>query len=436
MYSTTLQFAERSGLGLRIVDENVGTGDNAETDFDLDHSNVISSSYTLQHAASGSNSMTALTETTHYTLDKESGRILLESAGVTALGTDILYATYWHTDQFSDTVISDLIDIADDEIDLRSGRKWDTATEVTEYYSGERTSMYPTTDAPYAPDWDRPDQILLRHSPVVNVSEVYFVTQTTSFNKVFNWDQSTFTAITDEANSTVEGTFSIWQTTPSSGDIMYIGMASRFLGLRTVLATLGVGSPSLTWEYYNGTTWASLNTTEVDSGSSDFTASGLFRWSFPYGWTQTSVNSESLYWIRVTFGGTYSTPPVMSVMAAKDMIYEVVELNELDFRSSGIMYVLNRSVMNGRNNIRVTYSYGQTTTPSYITELSVLIAAIKAFISTSGGSYDDATHYRLGSKEVIIGEQYVNIREVLSQYRKRMDEIFDMIGRKINVEFI
>ena len=95
--STTQKVIERAGIGIQEIDENVGTGDNSETDFDLDYGKVVAGSYTLSYAASGSNDFTALTETTHYTLDKDSGRIVLESAGVTALGTNILYATFDHS---------------------------------------------------------------------------------------------------------------------------------------------------------------------------------------------------------------------------------------------------------------------------------------------------------------------------------------------------
>ncbi len=89
-YATNKQWAERSGLGLRIVNENIGTGTGSATSFDLNNDNIIADTYVLNHAASGSNDFTALTETTHYTLVKESGMIELTGAGVTAVGTDII----------------------------------------------------------------------------------------------------------------------------------------------------------------------------------------------------------------------------------------------------------------------------------------------------------------------------------------------------------
>ena len=75
--TTTLRVVQRAGIGIQRVDENVGTGDNNETDYDLDKTKIIAGSYSLYHAPSGSNDMTGLTETTQYTLDKDSGRIVL-----------------------------------------------------------------------------------------------------------------------------------------------------------------------------------------------------------------------------------------------------------------------------------------------------------------------------------------------------------------------
>ena len=94
------------------------------------------------------------------------------------------------------------------------------------------------------------------------------------------------------------------------------------------------------------------------------------------------------------------------------------------------------NIPNGTNNIRIDYYYGETSTPSYISELSTLIAAVKCFINLTGGSYDNATSYTLGSKSVTIGEQYVNIREVLDQYKKRINEILQMLGKRADVAVI
>jgi hypothetical protein len=439
-YATNLQFAQRSGLGIRVIDENVGTGDNAETDFDLDNDNVIASSYTLSYAASASNSMTALTETTHYTLDAESGRIVLTGPGVTAVGTNVLFAIYTYLDNFSNSVVTDLLAAADAEIEIMTGRKWDTPTSATDYFDGNPTLAYPTTNRPYVADIEKPNSIKLKNSPVTAVNSVYFLTSPLTITSFFNYDDGTaaYTDYTDNVNSTTESPVNLFDASPGTSDIVYIGSSQKFLGLDVVLSTLGVdnGTTAIDWEYWNGTTWADITETDVNTGASIFTASGRFNWTYPYGWDKTTVNSsESLYYIRGTLTDDYSVDPIVSTFTIRDGISEVVEMRNLIERNNNLSFV-GVELPTGTRNVRVDYSYGTLTTPNYITELAIMTASVKAYINLSGGSYDDATSYSLGSKSVTIGEVYVNIREVITQFKKRIEEIYAMIGKRADIAVI
>ena len=94
VYTTTKEIVQQTGIGVEINNELLGTGNDAQQSYDLKNRHVIAGTYTLYSApASGNdtNDFTSLTETTHYTLDKDSGRVLLTSAGVTSLGTNKLY---------------------------------------------------------------------------------------------------------------------------------------------------------------------------------------------------------------------------------------------------------------------------------------------------------------------------------------------------------
>ena len=437
-YATNLQFVERSGLGIRVVDENVGTGDNSETDFDLDNDNVITGSYVISHAASGSNTFTALTETTHYTLDKESGRIVLETAGVTAVGTNVVYATYWHTDNFSDSMITDLITVSDDEVDLVTNRKWDAATSIVEYRNGRKSLGYPTTDEPYQGDWDRPDFIVLEDGPVTKIDAVYFLERPQAVSNFFNYDDtgSAYTDYTDNVNSSSEDTFTLFAAVPAASDAVYIGSGNIFLGLDVNLSTVGTGSPVIDWEYWNGTAWVDLTETDTDTGASTFEASGEFTWSYPYGWATTSVNSETNYWIRGVVSTGFTIAPICATMTIRDSVSQTLEPRNYQYENWGQMWFNDVDVPNGTRNIRIDYNYGSAATPTYITDLSILYAAVRAYVNLSGGSYDDATSYSLGSKSVTIGEVYVNIREVISQFKARIKEILDGIGRRSSVVVI
>lgn len=136
-YATTKQVLDLIGLSNNINQETVGTGNSSSTSYDLDHENVIASSYTLYFGAAGSNDFTDLTETEDYTIDKEKGKILLTSGGLSTLGTNVLYAKYVWCEVFNDTEVAAQIVFADTEVDLMTDRKWDTATAFTEEFDYE-----------------------------------------------------------------------------------------------------------------------------------------------------------------------------------------------------------------------------------------------------------------------------------------------------------
>ena len=112
--------------------EEVGTGDNSNAYFYLDQTGVIDSTYTLYYAASWSESATALTETTHYTLDKDEGAIVLTATGITVVGTNKIFAKYWYS-EIEDSLIVESINRAEDWIDDKTNHAWRSKTVTEEY---------------------------------------------------------------------------------------------------------------------------------------------------------------------------------------------------------------------------------------------------------------------------------------------------------------
>jgi len=125
-YATTLQLAAilnvkkdipSWGVGASPSKEEVGTGDDNETVFYLDHKNIIADSYTLYKGTTESDA-TSITETTHYTIDKDKGKITLTSEGVTLVGTDKIYAEYSYIDlDITDSYFNSIISRAEKEVD-------------------------------------------------------------------------------------------------------------------------------------------------------------------------------------------------------------------------------------------------------------------------------------------------------------------------------
>jgi hypothetical protein len=100
------------------------------------------------------------------------------------------------------------------------------------------------------------------------------------------------------------------------GSYLYMGADSKFRGLNVALLTKGAGvaAGDLDWEYWDGGSWANLETTPgFDDQTDSFTKDGTVLWtSDPSGWDVFSVDgSAALYYVRVHLkpGVSYSTIP-------------------------------------------------------------------------------------------------------------------------------
>ncbi len=113
-------------------------------------------------------------------------------------------------------------------------------------------------------------------------------------------DGGVLTVETTDANSVAAGDVSLLPTLGNIGvgDAFYIGSASPFTAARISVGTAGAGTWTVTWEYYNGTTWVAL--TGVVDGTVGFKTVGTneVSWSYPTDFRLTTVNSTRLYWVR------------------------------------------------------------------------------------------------------------------------------------------
>ncbi len=439
-YIETIDIVRKTGIGVEINNELLGTGGNSNKSFDTKNRHVIAGSYTISYApASGEadeNDFTDLTETTHYTLDKDSGRILLTAAGVSAVGANRLFAKYTHSPKISDTILNTYIAPADEETDRSTGSTWGTPTSRTEFFDGRKKLAYPATDRPYnTDDFDEKDHIQLSRRNITEINEVSFLKRGVGFGLVTSSDGGSFTDNTSEANSPTGTAFLVFAGTPAVNDAIYFGMSNKFHGMTTDLFVTGTGSPTVTWEYYDGTTWTAFSVTEETTNASQFTVAGKFTWSSLSQWTKTTVNSsESLYFVRGRLSaGSYTvSPKILHAPPDQDsIIAQEIPLYNIDFTTSGRITLLNNRIDNGTRNVKVVFKHGQTTTNTLITELSSLYAGIRAYANISGGSYDDETGITIGGVSVSIGEVYVNVREVVRQFDERIAEILKLMGKRL-----
>jgi hypothetical protein len=145
VYATPLQLARYMVIENQIpsiiptgtdrTSETVGVGDNSTTKFYLDNGYIIEDSYTLRYAASETVTGTELVETTHYSLNLDNGTITLTSAGVTAVGTDNIYANYsYYGLSLTNQTIRDALERATAEIDKDTQTHFTDGTQATPNY--------------------------------------------------------------------------------------------------------------------------------------------------------------------------------------------------------------------------------------------------------------------------------------------------------------
>ena len=439
--TTNIKVVQTSGLGTSIIDENIGTGDGSANNYNLDNTNVISGSYSLFYAASTNNSLTELTETTDYSLDVKSGRIILTGTGLSLTNSKIIYGQYTYIDdEPDDDTVTSVRENAEEEVKRLTGQYWETDT-LTEYYNGVPLSNYPTTDFPFDYDYARRDFIELDHYPVQYINNVWFLSRGNAFAESYNYDANltTYTDITSDINSPEQDDVTLFAAVPAVSDIVYYGNAQKFLSLQTVLKTVGTGSPAITWEYYNGSTWATVTVTASVTGANLYTATGKVSWDEPANWSKVAVNGgNELYYIRSRLTTGYTIAPIAQQigMNQNSVIQNTLAISDYDIDAFGKLTFLNRRVPEGVRNIKVEYVVGETDSDRLLLaeELAELLGGLRLLVGLSAGSYNDATSYTVGSKAVTVGEQYVNIREVISQFKNRINEVLDQIGRRVEFD--
>lgn len=436
-YTTSLSAVRTAGIGVQIENELLGTGDGNTDSYDLSNGNVLASSYTIKYGDSASNDLSTLTETTHFTIDKDSGSILLTSTGVTLVDTKQIYVSYTHSPKASDTLINTFLSAAEKEVENLTGNYWGSQTSNTEYFDWTEENKYPTTDEPYIRDYDPSDEIRLRYRGIQSVTGFYVLAQKATFIDAERYDSvgASYTEVTDYINVSGGTGFQPFADTTAANDYLYLGSSRKFLGFNTLLFTNGVTGGTNTIEYYNGSSWVAISTTESTTGVLNFAANGKVSWSGLQDWSKTTVNGgSSLYYVRVKAASTYSTEALINmVYIDQDSVIERdIPLYELRFDTEGRVIVQSK-LPNGKRNVRVDYLHGYSSVPDNIRELTDLLVALRLFAAITGGSYDDATTFQLGRKSVSIGEVYVNVRETVRQFEARIQMLLPGIGRTLFV---
>ena len=113
-------------------------------------------------------------------------------------------------------------------------------------------------------------------------------------------DGGTQTDETTAANNATENDMTLLPAAPAVNDAYYFGYATKvFNKLKVNIGTQGAGVWTITWEYYNGSSWSALS--NVTDGCDHFrAAAGNHEVTFdvPSDWAKTTIQTIEAYWIR------------------------------------------------------------------------------------------------------------------------------------------
>ena len=114
------------------------------------------------------------------------------------------------------------------------------------------------------------------------------------------------------------------------GDIYYFGATGKFCGVLLNIGTPGVGS-AITWEYYNGSSWATLTLSDQSVGFTAAAGEKLITFDPPSTWAATTINAVSAFWVRARCStASFTTQPLgTQAWLVKDLTPYIVSIDGL-----------------------------------------------------------------------------------------------------------
>ena len=174
---------------------------------------------------------------------------------------------------------------------------------------------------------------------------------------MYDYDIDTYTNETTDFNDVGLDDCQVFPTNEDINDAFYIGNDNKFNGVSITMPTPGVGN-GVTWEYWDGSAWSTLTTTD---GTSGFTSSGELTFDPPDNWTENIVVVSNYYWIRARVTtAAYTTTPLLSqgqLYIQQDILYTDNELGLYDFEFTGANYCLLCGNTQAANDYNTLYDF-------------------------------------------------------------------------------
>lgn len=169
-YATVGQFAQVIGIKIDVPswqpgttpsNEEVGTGNNTILIFYLDQKNILDGTYTLFYGADSTTTV-ELIDTTDYSIESDTGKITLTSAGKTKLNTAKIFAKYSYTkNAMSNSYLTEVLNRAEVKVDNETNTTFTNGTVTNPSYPSE-------TEIQSSPGYFR-QQIIAEEKPLIDI---------------------------------------------------------------------------------------------------------------------------------------------------------------------------------------------------------------------------------------------------------------------------
>lgn len=103
--------------------------------------------------------------------------------------------------------------------------------------------------------------------------------------------------------------------------------------------------------------------------------------------------------------------------------------------STGLIELLTRSFDFVPSRAKIQYTYGYTSAPTIVSELSSCLAGIRAWVNFLGGNYDRLNSYSLPEQSYNKGDFYDRGFKIITELRDRADNLLNQLGRKQKSQF-
>lgn len=166
--------------------------------------------------------------------------------------------------------------------------------------------------------WVRPDDPTATTGDEFDDDEAYDMLDDAVDGAVLQDDNGTYTDYTTEANeATGNDVICFPATEVATEDAFVIGSGSKFAKVAIEVGTTnGTGTPTVVWQYWNGTTWTALSGVTDGTASSvalDTTGKNDVTFTVPQDWETTTLGGFGpFYYIRAALTvGTYTQNPLV-----------------------------------------------------------------------------------------------------------------------------